>query len=99
MNFEEVCHLVDAALSHQTGKHLSDLQKMILQRSWSGEKYPAIAQVAFCTHGHVRDVAAELWQQLSDGKINLFRNHTLVKAQKKDCVRETQVRLIVQPAI
>ncbi|MEM9509501.1 MAG: hypothetical protein AAGA16_17765, partial [Cyanobacteria bacterium P01_E01_bin.35] len=65
MNLEEVLNLVDAALSNQTGKHLSSLQREILQGSWNGETYPAIAQVAYCTEGHVRDVAAELWRELS----------------------------------
>ena len=65
MNCEEILNLVDAAISNQTGKHLSSLQREILQGSWSGETYPAIAQVAYCTEGHIRDVAAELWQQLS----------------------------------
>ncbi|MEO1005482.1 MAG: NB-ARC domain-containing protein [Cyanobacteria bacterium J06638_38] len=65
MNLEEVLNLVDPALSNQTGKHLSSLQREILQGSWNGEPYPAIAQVAYCTEGHVRDVAAELWRELS----------------------------------
>ncbi|MEM7759907.1 MAG: NB-ARC domain-containing protein [Cyanobacteria bacterium P01_A01_bin.40] len=65
MNLEEVLNLVYATLSNQTGKHLSSLQREILQGSWNGETYPAIAEVAYCTEGHVRDVAAELWRELS----------------------------------
>ena len=65
MNFEEVLNLVDATLSQQTGKHLSDLQTEILRGSWFGEKYEVVAEAAYCTEGHVRDVAAELWRELS----------------------------------
>ncbi len=32
-------------------------------------------------------------------KINLFRSHALIKAQAKDYVRDTQVRLILQPVV
>ena len=40
-------------------------------------------------------VCAEITTQ----KINLFRSHALVKAQAKDYVRDTQVRLILQPVV
>jgi WD40 repeat protein/transcriptional regulator with XRE-family HTH domain len=40
-------------------------------------------------------VCAEITTQT----INLFRSHALVKAQAKDYVRDTQVRLILQPII
>ena len=79
MNSEEVLNLVDTALSNQTGKHLTALQREILQGSWNGETYPGIAKIAYCTEGHVRDTAAELWQELSAvletkiGKKNLRR--------------------------
>ncbi|MDJ0596122.1 MAG: NB-ARC domain-containing protein [Pleurocapsa sp. MO_226.B13] len=66
MNLEEVLNLVDNALCKQTGKNLTALQKEIFQGSWNGETYPAIADVAYCTEGHVRDVAAELWRELSE---------------------------------
>ena len=66
MNFEAAFNLVDTAISAQTGKHLSDLQTAILQGAWSGKKYLAIAEAAYCTEGHVKDVAADLWKQLSE---------------------------------
>ncbi|MGV2831361.1 WD40 domain-containing protein [Myxosarcina sp. GI1(2024)] len=66
MNLEEVLNLVDTALCNQTGKNLTALQREILQGSWNGKTYPAIAQVAYCTEGHARDVAAELWRELSE---------------------------------
>ncbi|MEM6448630.1 MAG: ATP-binding protein, partial [Cyanobacteria bacterium P01_D01_bin.123] len=53
-------------LVSQTGKHLSDLQSEILHGTWEGNTYEAIAQAAYCTEGHVKDVAADFWKQLSE---------------------------------
>ncbi len=36
-------------------------------------------------------------EEITLGKVNLFRSHALMKAQAKDYVRESQVRLILKP--
>ena len=65
MNVDTVLDAIEQTLSQETGRHLSDLQTEILRGTWLGEKYEAIATKAYCTEGHVKDVAAQLWQQLS----------------------------------
>ena len=65
MNFEAAFNFVDTAISAQKGKHLSGLQTAILQGAWSGKKYQAIAEDVYCTEGHVKDVAADFWKELS----------------------------------
>jgi WD40 repeat protein len=49
----------------------------------------------YVTHRLIEQVGEEITTQ----NINLFRCHALMKAQGKDYVRETQVRLILKPAL
>jgi NB-ARC domain len=52
--------------SPKSGEHLDDLQEAILRGAWKGQRYSKIAEEPHCTEGHVRNVASELWQVLSD---------------------------------
>lgn len=65
MRTQAVFAWVDTLVFAQTGEHLSDLQKTILQNVWQGHKYLEIADYYGCTEGHVKDVASELWKLLS----------------------------------
>lgn len=49
----------------------------------------------YVTNQLIEKICAEV----AEGKINLFSSHALVKAQSPDYVRETQIRLILQPVI
>ncbi|UNU26606.1 NB-ARC domain-containing protein [Microcoleus vaginatus] len=66
MNVQEVLRFADDMVFAKTGEHLEDLQKAILLGVWKGQKYSKIAEESHCTEGHVRNVASELWQLLSD---------------------------------
>jgi len=66
MNWQELLEYVDALLFSQTGQHLDSLQKSILQGVLENQKYSQIAEKCFCTQGHVKDEAYELWQKLSE---------------------------------
>lgn len=57
--------LADSLVYTATGRHLSDLQRTILQQVWQGKRYLDIAHRAGYTEGHIKDVAAQLWQLLS----------------------------------
>jgi tetratricopeptide (TPR) repeat protein len=48
-----------------TGKHLNDLQRKILKDVWRRQTYSEIAQRLRYTEGHVKDVASQIWQALS----------------------------------
>ena|GEM_PF-70780 len=65
MGVEELLQLADEVMFAKTGKHLDDLQRAILWGSLVGERYGKIAEDFHVSEGHVRDVGAQLWQQLS----------------------------------
>ena len=65
MNVDTAINWIDRLLVIETGKHLSDLQIFIIEQVWLGRKYVEIAVDHHCTEGHVKDIAAALWQLLS----------------------------------
>jgi len=66
MDIQEILNLADRLIFNQTGKHLDDLQQVVLRGVFQGKKYSEIAQECQCTNGHVRDVASELWKTFSE---------------------------------
>jgi tetratricopeptide (TPR) repeat protein len=56
---------IDALVATHIGEHLNNLQATILREVWQGRKYSEIANTYGYTEGHVKDVSAELWKQLS----------------------------------
>ena len=66
MDVKEVLRFAEDLVFAKTGEHLDDLQEAILRGAWKGQRYSKIAEESHCTEGHVRNVASELWQVLSD---------------------------------
>ncbi|WP_341738279.1 NB-ARC domain-containing protein [Microcoleus sp. CAWBG640] len=66
MDVEEILKFADNLVFTKTRKHLDNVQEAILLGAWSGQKYPKIAEEAYCSEGHARDVASDLWKILSD---------------------------------
>ena len=66
MGIESAVEYADQLLYERTGKHLNDLQSYIIQQSWKGQTYSQVASVAGYSEGHVKDVASQLWQVLSE---------------------------------
>lgn len=66
MDWQTVLQSIDELVFQQTGKHLDNLQRSILQGVLNGEKYREIAQRYKCTTGHVKDEGSQLWQILSE---------------------------------
>jgi DNA-directed RNA polymerase specialized sigma24 family protein len=66
MDVKEVLRFAEDLVFAKTGEHLDDLQEAILRGVWKGQRYSKIAEESHCTEGHVRNVASELWQLLSD---------------------------------
>ncbi len=69
MNCEEALEFTDALVFAKTGKHLSDLQRLLLKGSW-GEKRLSYNEMAD-TYGYSatyfkQDVGPKLWQLLSE---------------------------------
>ncbi len=65
MNVDTAIDWIDRLLVLETGKHLNDLQIFMIRQMWLGRKYIEIAADYHCTEGHVKDIAAALWQLLS----------------------------------
>ena len=65
MGVEDLLQLADRVIFAKTGKHLDDLQRAILWGTLVGERYGKIAEEFHVSEGHIRDVGAKLWQQLS----------------------------------
>ncbi|MGF1460850.1 MAG: tetratricopeptide repeat protein [Leptolyngbyaceae cyanobacterium] len=65
MSADTALDLADALVFRVTGKHLSDLQRQILIDVWQRQTYSEIAQQRRYTEGHVKDVASQMWQALS----------------------------------
>lgn len=66
MQVHEVLQFVDKVVYAQTGQHLSDLQRGIIEGTLKRQKYPDIAENWGCSAGHAKDVGYELLQMLSD---------------------------------
>ncbi|XWK89951.1 MAG: NB-ARC domain-containing protein [Phormidium sp.] len=86
MNLEEMLKLTDELVFARTGKHLNDLQQMIMRGTWENEEYKEIAQKVKLSEDRVREVGMELWQILSQ---------ELGEKVKKSNVRSTMERLQV----
>ncbi|MFM6397128.1 MAG: hypothetical protein ACKPH7_35320 [Planktothrix sp.] len=57
--------VADSLVFANTGKHLYDLQQIILKGTFQEEKYSTIAEVAASSEGHIKNIASELWYLLS----------------------------------
>jgi len=66
MDTAHILQFVDEVLSANTGKHLNDLQRKIIEGILKRQKYSDIADTYGCTAGHAKDVGYELLQMLSD---------------------------------
>ncbi|MEG4228362.1 response regulator [Microcoleus sp. N9_B2] len=66
MTFEEALEFIESALESKTSKPLSLLEKEILKAAWQNATYSVIADSLYLSIGHIKDLAAILWQRLSD---------------------------------
>ena len=62
---KEVLKFADELVFAESDEHLDNLQEAILRGTLQGKKYSKVAEESYCTEGHVRDVAYELWELLS----------------------------------
>ena len=66
MDVQEVLKLADDLVFINTGKHLDNLQEVILRGTLQGQKYSKIADESNCSEGHIKDIASALWKLLSE---------------------------------
>jgi hypothetical protein len=66
MDFEEAFRVADTAVFAKAGKHLSDVEKLVLQGSWQGDTYEKIADNFGYSPKYLKqDVGPKLWSLLS----------------------------------
>ncbi|MBD2483251.1 NB-ARC domain-containing protein [Planktothrix sp. FACHB-1365] len=65
MDVNEVLQFVDRVVFEQTGKHLDDVQRAIVEGTWQRQTYDNIAHECHVNKNYASDVGAELWQLLS----------------------------------
>ena len=66
MTVKKALQYVDRLIVEQTGKHMDDLQKAVIEGTWQRQTYENIAQEHHVTKNHVGDVGYQLWQLLSE---------------------------------
>jgi CheY-like chemotaxis protein len=84
MTFEEALEFIEAALESKASKTLSLLEKEILKAAWKNANYSAVADSLYLSIGHIKDLAAILWQRLSDvmgKKVTKHNFRSLVEKQ------------------
>ncbi|BAY86500.1 ECF subfamily RNA polymerase sigma-24 factor [Calothrix parasitica NIES-267] len=64
--FQEVLRLVESLIMTKTGKHLSNIEVLVLRGSWKGHKYNQIATESGYTGEYIKnDIGPKLWKRLS----------------------------------
>lgn len=87
--WEQAKKAADQAVFNHCGKHLKDIELLVLQGSWDGLTYENMAEIHFMTVNYLRgNIGPELWQKLSESfgetvtKKN-FKNALKRSAQKQ----------------
>lgn len=68
MNVQEVLKFIDASMFAKKGKHLNDVQRLIIQATWSERQcYAQIAKTnSYCASYLKQNAGPKLWKQLSE---------------------------------
>jgi NB-ARC domain len=66
MDIAEALKIADNLVFASRNKHLSDLERAIIEGVCEGKKYSQIASDNYCEQSHVNDVAADLWKAISN---------------------------------
>ena len=66
-SFKIVVRLTDRAVFSRTGKHLSNVETLVLQGAWKGQKYPQIASETGYAIEYLKNcIGPQLWRRLSE---------------------------------
>jgi NB-ARC domain len=66
MDIAEALKIADNLVFASRNKHLSDLERSIIEGVCQGKKYSQIARDNYCEQSHINDVAAGLWKAISE---------------------------------
>ena len=103
MDIAEALKIADNLVFTSRNKHLSDLERSIIEGVCQGKKYSQIAADNYCEQSHVNDVAADLWKALSSAvgeqvKKTNFRS-TIERYRSENSASVGQVLFNVCPQI
>jgi NB-ARC domain len=87
MNVAQALELADKLMFDSNNRHLDNLERSIVEGVYQGKKYKQIANEYSCSESHATDVAASLWQALSDAL-----GEKVKKANFKSIVERHQYR-------
>ncbi len=87
MEITDFLHLADHLVFQATGKHLTTLQKKVLQGIWQDQDFPHIAKKLHLEQQHIRNTASKLYKILS---------HTLNEKINKSNLKAAFERQIIQ---
>jgi len=91
LSWEQIKQAADQTIFAHTGEHLKDVEILVLQSSWEGLTYEAMAGVHFLAVNYLRgDVGPTLWQKLSDAL-----GETLTKKNFKNALKRTTQRQLL----
>jgi HEAT repeat protein/DNA-binding Xre family transcriptional regulator len=66
MSFEEAFQFVESAVFTKTGKHLSNVQRLVLQGALQKQNYNQIAETYNYNESYIKEVGYTLWKLLSE---------------------------------
>ncbi|GAA6619659.1 NB-ARC domain-containing protein [Scytonema sp. NUACC26] len=95
MTAEEALALLDTVLQ---GQKLRDVQEQVFRYAWQGWTYPAIANHLGYDTGHIRDVGAQLWQQITQATgEKVSKNNVQAVLRRLEVQRQSATDLLTSP--
>jgi WD40 repeat protein/class 3 adenylate cyclase len=86
-------------LSPESKRHLMDTLKSLKRRSMIEVTPSGLTQQPVIMEYMNSRLIDSVCEEIVSQNLNLFKTHALIKAQAKDYIRETQIRLILSPLL
>jgi hypothetical protein len=100
LSWEQIKQAADQVIFAHTGEHLKDVEILVLQSSWEGLTYEAMAGVHFLAVSYLKgDVGPTLWQKLSDALGETLTKKNFKNALKRAAQRQLSFSSVVHSTI
>ncbi|MCZ2207735.1 ATP-binding protein [Cylindrospermopsis raciborskii] len=99
LSIEEIIEIADTQVFEHQGKHLNDLQRVILEETLKGKSYHDIAEKHNFTEKYIKDSASKLWQcltKLVGEKVNKFNVRSTLDRYSFDSTRIANTNIGIQ---
>ncbi len=87
MDFEGAFEFVDEAIFAKEGKHLNDIERIIIEGTWESQSYGNIANKSGYDEQHIKNEACKLWRLLGkafEEKVCKSNFRTVVERRSHD---------------